>query len=130
MKTSYAAFIEANPNCSKYESDPVAQSIFEMLSQDEAIIAMAAAADQNKPALHTGKDIPAPLLGRSRDSAASAANSRHSPRQQTRRQRGGSSPSPRRSRGPAQSVRSHPASPKAAALARHTRPLRLPGQPA
>lgn len=51
MKTSYAAFIEANPNCSKYESDPVAQSIFEMLSQDEAIIAMAAAADQNKPAL-------------------------------------------------------------------------------
>ena len=51
MKASYLDFIQANPNCSKYAADPVAQHIFDLLSQDEAIIAMAEAADQNKPAL-------------------------------------------------------------------------------
>ncbi len=51
MKTSYLDFIQANPICSKYATDPIAQSIFDLLSQDEAIIAMIEAADQNRPAL-------------------------------------------------------------------------------
>lgn len=51
MKTTYQDFIQANPNCSKYAEDPVAQAIFELLSQDEAIIAMIQESDQDKPAL-------------------------------------------------------------------------------
>lgn len=51
MKASYQDFIQSNPNCSKYASDPVAQRIFELLSQDSAIIAMIEEADQGKPAL-------------------------------------------------------------------------------
>ena len=51
MKTSFSDFIQANLNCSKYASDSIAQSIFDLLSQDESILAMIEAADQNKPAL-------------------------------------------------------------------------------
>ena len=51
MKTTYQDFIQANPNCSKYAEDPVAQAIFELLSQEEAIEAMKREAEQDKPAL-------------------------------------------------------------------------------
>lgn len=51
MKSTYQDFLGANPNCSKYASDGVAQAVFDLLSQDQAIIAMIEAADQNKPAL-------------------------------------------------------------------------------
>lgn len=51
MKATYQDFIQANPNCSKYSTDIVAQAIFNLLSQDSAIIAMTEAAEQGKPAL-------------------------------------------------------------------------------
>lgn len=51
MKATYSDFIQSNLNCSRYTADPVAQHIFQLLSQDSAIIAMLEAADQGKPAL-------------------------------------------------------------------------------
>ncbi len=71
MKVSYPDFIQANPNCSKYASDSVAQAIFDLLSRDDAILAMLEAADQNKPALgpcvHMIEDYAAALAAPSFD---------------------------------------------------------------
>lgn len=57
MKATYRDFLEANPNCSKYEFNPDAIEIFNILSEDENIFKMAEFADNGKPALAGCVDV-------------------------------------------------------------------------
>ena len=50
-KATFADFIAQNPNCGKYEGNPVAEAVFELLSRDENIIAMIDSNSAGKPAL-------------------------------------------------------------------------------
>lgn len=51
MKSTYIDFITENPIYTKFESDPTAQGVFELLSQDESILSMIDAAERGRPAL-------------------------------------------------------------------------------
>ena len=51
MKATFADFIKNNPNCSKFNGNADAMSIFELLSRDLSIILMIEASDAGKPAL-------------------------------------------------------------------------------
>lgn len=51
MKTTFNEFILTNPNCSGYEDNKHAKDLFNLLNQDESIIAMIDSAEQGKPAL-------------------------------------------------------------------------------
>lgn len=51
MKATFNDFVQDNPNCSKFHTDPAAISIFNLLSQDANIIAMIDASEAGKPAL-------------------------------------------------------------------------------
>jgi len=50
-RSTFEDFLAANPNCSGYRGDSGAQRVFELLSEDASLIAMAASADMGKPAL-------------------------------------------------------------------------------
>jgi len=51
MKATFNDFLAENPNCSKYNGNPDAITIFDMLSKDENIISMIDASEAGKPAL-------------------------------------------------------------------------------
>jgi len=51
MKAAFSDFLADNPNCSKYDGNPDAIAIFDILSKDENIIAMIDASEAGKPAL-------------------------------------------------------------------------------
>lgn len=51
MKCTFQAFIEQNPNCSKFDGVAEAILVFEHLSKDESIIKMIDACESGKPAL-------------------------------------------------------------------------------
>ncbi len=51
MKATFIDFIKENPSCSKFEGNPTAIELFELLSTDESIIAMIDTSDAGYPAL-------------------------------------------------------------------------------
>lgn len=51
MKATFNDFIAENPNCSKFDGNPDAIAIFDLLSKDDSIIAMIDASEAGKPAL-------------------------------------------------------------------------------
>ncbi len=51
MKTSFGDFIQKNPICRKFDGDAGMILIFDLLSEDKAIIQMIDACDSGKPAL-------------------------------------------------------------------------------
>ena len=51
MKATFNDFLAENPNCSKYDGNPDAIAIFDLLSKDENIIGMIDASEAGKPAL-------------------------------------------------------------------------------
>ncbi len=51
MKATYADFLAANPNCSKFDANTDAIAIFDFLNQDANIISMIDSAKMGKPAL-------------------------------------------------------------------------------
>ena len=70
MKKSFSDYIAENPIYQKFQSDPTAQGVFELLSQDASIIAMIDAADRGIPALapcaaaveQYGESVPDPFF--------------------------------------------------------------------
>lgn len=51
MKATFSDFLAENPNCSKFDGNPDAIAIFNLLSIDENIISMIDASEAGKPAL-------------------------------------------------------------------------------
>lgn len=51
MKATFNDFIAENPNCSKFDGNPDAIAIFDLLSKDDSIIAMIDISEAGKPAL-------------------------------------------------------------------------------
>lgn len=51
MKATYNDFLLANPNCSKFASNPDAITLFDLLNEDSNIIKMIDFAERGKPAL-------------------------------------------------------------------------------
>lgn len=51
MKAKFNDFLTENPNCSKFDGNPDAITIFDLLSKNENIIAMIDASEAGKPAL-------------------------------------------------------------------------------
>ena len=51
MKATFNDFLAENPNCSKYQGNPDAIAIFDLLSKDENIIGMIDASEAGQPAL-------------------------------------------------------------------------------
>lgn len=51
MKATFNDFIAENPNCSKFDGNPDAIAIFDLMSTDESIISMVDASEGGKPAL-------------------------------------------------------------------------------
>jgi hypothetical protein len=51
MKATFEDFLAQNPNCSKFDGNPDAIAIFNLLSKDENIIGMIDASEAGKPAL-------------------------------------------------------------------------------
>lgn len=51
MKATFSDFLADNPNCSKFDGDPDAMAIFDLLSKDDSIIGMIDASEAGKPAL-------------------------------------------------------------------------------
>lgn len=51
MKATFSDFLAENPNCSKYDGNPDAIAIFDLLSKEDNIIGMIDASEAGKPAL-------------------------------------------------------------------------------
>ena len=51
MKAVYGDFINANPNCSRFDTNPDAMAVFDFLNQDANIIKMIDLCEMGKPAL-------------------------------------------------------------------------------
>ncbi|MDE6996443.1 MAG: hypothetical protein K2P04_01015 [Oscillospiraceae bacterium] len=51
MKAVYGDFINTNPNCSRFDTNPDAMAVFDFLNQDTNIIKMIDLCEMGKPAL-------------------------------------------------------------------------------
>ena len=51
MKATFQDFLKENPTCGKYRDNKAAQIVFDLLSQDENLLAMLDAAERGQPAL-------------------------------------------------------------------------------
>ena len=51
MKATYGEYLDQNPPCRKFSTDPDAQAVFALLSEDENIIKMLDASESRRPAL-------------------------------------------------------------------------------
>lgn len=51
MKATFNDFLQQNPNCTKYKSNPDAISLFNFLNTDQHVLQMLDYADRGKPAL-------------------------------------------------------------------------------
>ena len=51
MKATFQDFLKENPTCGKYRDNEAAQTVFDLLSQDDSLLAMLDAAERGQPAL-------------------------------------------------------------------------------